>query len=231
MSLKYKDSLSAFQIEKFTFMFNSLFDFGKSGYIEEADFDGIVESMREYTGWGKTSKKYRQIKDIHGVFFECLQDRVRAEKSLELVCNKLETNISCPKLTLVYASYIRPLIEYAGVVYDSMLTQGQSENIERLQATALKTIWGWNKSYVEVLQLAGIPRLDERRSTAVTNFAKKASQSERYKAWFPLNLALEHSLRRRDKYATDFAHHERLRRAPIYAMRRRLNELERFKTS
>lgn len=91
---------------------------------------------------------------------------------------------------------------------------------------ALRTIWGWNKSYAEVLGLSGIPRLDERRGAAVVKFARKASQNDRYRAWFPLNPEVTHNLRRRDKYATDFARCERLRRAPIYAMRRRLNELD-----
>ena len=137
-----------------------------------------------------------------------------------------KAGITNQKLTLVYNSYIRPTIEYASVVYNSMISGGQSEEIERLQMMALKTIWGWNRSYSDVLEEAGIPRLDARRQAAVDKFAKKAAESDRYGGWFPLNQSLTHDLRHRDKYATDFARHERLKNAPIYAMRRRLNVLD-----
>ena len=114
------------------------------------------------------------------------------------------------------------------MVYDSMVTRTQSESIERLQSNALKTIWGWEKSYNACLDVAGVERLDERRSKAVLKFADKAKSNPRYSRWFPLNPEIQHDLRTREKYAVDFTRHERMRRAPIHAMRRRLNEQERM---
>ena len=102
-----------------------------------------------------------------------------------------------------------------------------SAAIERLQSNALKTIWGWDKSYTTCLELAQIPRLSDRRHTAVINFATKAKNNPRYERWFPLNTRNDYDLRRREKYEVDFARHERTRNAPIHAMRRVLNELER----
>ena len=57
-------------------------------------------------------------------------------------------------------------------------------------------------------------------------FAKKTRDNPRFDKWFPLNREITHDLRRREKYAVEFARHERLKRAPIYAMRRLLNDLD-----
>ena len=128
------------------------------------------------------------------------------------------------RLTAVYVSMIRSVLEYASVVYGSMLTAGQSRMIERMQANALKTIWGWNKSYRECLELSGLTTLEARREENMRRFATKAAASERYSRWFPERRSTEHELRRTEKYQVRFARHERLKKAPIYAMRRLLNE-------
>ena len=105
-----------------------------------------------------------------------------------------------------------------------MLTKTQSRQIERLQAQALRTIWGWEKSYRECLSLSGMERLEERRRIALTNFAKRTSQNPRYADWFPENDNNSYNLRNSEQYQIHFAKHERLKRAPIYAMRRILND-------
>ena len=130
------------------------------------------------------------------------------------------------RLTAVYCSMIRSKIEYASVVYGTMLTTTQSKEIERLQAIALKTIWGWDKSYSSCLSISGLNRLSARREIALRNFALKASQNERYRVWFPENEESRYRLRRMERYNISLARHERLWKAPIYAMRRILNEGE-----
>ena len=106
-----------------------------------------------------------------------------------------------------------------------MLTEGQVREIERLQAIALKTIWGWDKSYEKCLSLSGLATLEERRTTAIRDFAIKTSMNPRYENWFPRNERGQHDLRRQEHYRINFARHERLKRAPIYAMRHILNNL------
>ena len=119
---------------------------------------------------------------------------------------------------------IRAQIEYASVVYGSMLTANQSGAVERLQAVALRTIWGWEKSYRECLNLSGLERLDERRKKNTIKFAQRTSQNPRYEHWFPTNNTTQYDLRRQERFHIRFARHERLRNAPIYAMRRMLND-------
>ena len=99
------------------------------------------------------------------------------------------------RLTAIYCSLLRAQIEYAAVVYGSMLTEGQNKDIERLQATALKTIWGWDNSYEKCLELSGLATLKERREVATRDFAIKTSMNPRYEDWFPRNENVLHDLR------------------------------------
>ena len=55
----------------------------------------------------------------------------------------------------IYASVIRPVVEYVTPAFDSMLTCGQSDQIEAIQRRALKTIFGYKTSYKQALELAG----------------------------------------------------------------------------
>lgn len=75
-SAKY---LSPFQKEKFVFLFNAFFDIKKNGLIEENDIEAFTEKLRVYTGWGKDTDLYQEMKDIHSTFYECIRDQVRAE--------------------------------------------------------------------------------------------------------------------------------------------------------
>ena len=80
---------------------------------------------------------------------------------------------------------------------------------------------------LKCLELSGLERLDDRRMKTLRNFAHKTSQNERYSStWFPLNDETDYNLRHREKYKVSFARQERLRKAPIHAMRRILNDDE-----
>ena len=82
-------------------------------------------------------------------------------------------------LVLVYKSMIRPIAEYCSSVFYSMITASDSLEIERIKMQALKTIFGWRKSYSELLARSRLERLDDRREAACVSFAKKASENPR----------------------------------------------------
>ena len=136
-------------------------------------------------------------------------------------------SLEAQKLIRVYCSLIRSCLEYAGATFHSLLTQTQSMMLERLQAIALRTVFGWGVSYRECLRCSGLQSLAERRFNACKSFATKAANNVRFAKWFPENHESTYQLRRRDRFRMDFARHERLRKAPLYYMRRLLNELER----
>ena len=148
----------------------------------------------------------------------------RFAASVWIVRHLKGAGIDNQKITAVYCSMIRAQIEYAAVVYGPLLTAVQSAAVERLQAMALRTIWGWGKSYRECLEISGLEWLSVRRHRALCAFARKTSANPRYQYWFPPNDQHDHDLRRTERYKIRFAKHERLKNTPIYAMRRILND-------
>merc|ERR1712179_182736 len=79
MTLRSAKHLSKFQIEKFTFLFNTFFDIKKNGLIEHNDIESFTEKLRSYSGWSKDSKEYLELVDVNSTFYECLRDQVKAE--------------------------------------------------------------------------------------------------------------------------------------------------------
>ena len=116
-------------------------------------------------------------------------------------------------------------MEYASAAFHTCLTADQSEGLERLQRTSLKNIYGVNKSYRECLELSGIERLDLRRERLFRAFAEKCYASERFtERWFPPPTRSGYSLRKEDRVEEKFAACDRLKNAPLYRMRKVLNE-------
>ena len=132
--------------------------------------------------------------------------------------------IESDKLLKVFCSLIRPIFDYASVIYGPMLTAAQRTDLERMQAIALKTILGWNHSYRSCLNISGLETLSDRRRAAEVNFAERTVANKRFKYWFPDNSDVPYNLRRRERYHTEFARSERLQNAPIYNLRRILND-------
>jgi hypothetical protein len=131
--------------------------------------------------------------------------------------------LSESELVKVYTSILRATIEFTSVVYGTMLTREQSEDLEHAQSQALKIIFGFNHSYREVLGLAGVERLDERRRKAIEKFAAKSYEGK-FRHWFPLNE--NRKTRNSLKFKEENARTDRMRNTPIFYMRRVLNELQ-----
>ena len=133
-------------------------------------------------------------------------------------------NINTNVLLEVYKIMLRPLLEYSSVIYHPMLTKALNNDIERQQKLALKTIYGFENNYEELLVKAEIDSLEERRKKNFTRFANSLVNSERWNNLFPLkdsNISAE--LRSQRKYKEVFARSERLYNSPLFAMRRDLN--------
>ena len=119
------------------------------------------------------------------------------------------------------------MFEYVCPVFSSSLTAEQVDTIERLQRASLKTIFGLKTSYSQCLEKAGIPTLAARRDDLVKNFAVKMRDSPRFGSrWFPQKQPSGYALRKEDRYKQNFAHCDRLRKAPLYHMRALLNQID-----
>ena len=131
------------------------------------------------------------------------------------------------ELAQVYRTCILPVADYCAVVYHAILTDEQDQVVERLQAGALRCIYGWDVSYSRMRELAGVTTLRERRIQACDKFAAKCVASRRFKEWFPLKGGTRTSARKNtEKYLEEYARCNRLRNTPIFFMRRRLNGKE-----
>ena len=124
------------------------------------------------------------------------------------------------ELATVYCTVIRPILDYCAVVYHPMLTDEQDQAVERLQAKALKNIYGYKDSYRTMREKAGITTHRARRVELCDKFAAKAAANPRFD-WFPLRLG--RSGCRGETYQEMPARTERLFNSPLYFFRRRLN--------
>ena len=138
-----------------------------------------------------------------------------------------ESGMNKNDLTAVYFSLIRSVADFACVAYHSLLTEKQSNALEKIQLRAFKTIYGSKVSYRAVLETFNIQTLKQRRTELFKNFTMKASKNNRFNAaWFPLNHDIDYDMRARKKYKEFKPKTERMKKNPLYAMRKILNEIE-----
>ena len=134
-------------------------------------------------------------------------------------------NIDKEGLTRLYQVLVLPTLDYASTVYHSLLTQEQANTLEKLQARALKIIFGYKSSYTELLNISGVESLWDRRERMMDKFICKLVQSDRFrKDWLPEKEFIHHDLRQELFFHEKFARTDRLYKSPKYFIRRRLNE-------
>ena len=125
-------------------------------------------------------------------------------------------------LLKVYRSILLPVHDYCSCVYNSSLTLTQASALERLQAQALKAIYGYEHSYRALLAKTGLQTLQERRDQRSDKFVQKCLSNPRFQAWFPPNDQ-ERTTRNTIPFKEFHARTKRLYNSPLYHMRRRLN--------
>ena len=85
----------------------------------------------------------------------------------------------------VYTKQVRPLLEYAAPVWHPNLTNTDSEDIERVQKSALKLILQKRyRSYETALNNMKLTSLSTRREKLCTKFALKAETDPKFSKWF-----------------------------------------------
>ena len=131
-------------------------------------------------------------------------------------------------LLRIYKSMIRSLLDYTVPTYHPQLTGQMSNDIEGLQARAMKIVFGNDVSYRTVLEHGMIETHRERREKIVLKFAQKNLTSDRFgREWFPENERAVYDFRERNDYLEEMARTNRLYKNPIYHMRRALNQASR----
>ena len=90
------------------------------------------------------------------------------------------------ELVRVYKSIVRPVADYCCVIYHYILTDYEDEEIDRLQAQALKRIFGFSPSYAEMREKAGLETWRNRRIAMIDKFVGKCLDHDHFSDWFPL---------------------------------------------
>ena len=129
-------------------------------------------------------------------------------------------------LVKIYTALIRRIFEYALPCFATILTEEQSETLERFQRISLKTIYGLGKSYAECLEASGLERLDVRRDRLFLSFVQKSFESEKFgQRWYTEKQPSRYNLRREKRVVVNFAGRDRLLNAPLYRARKIINEI------
>ena len=107
---------------------------------------------------------------------------------MTILCNLFEFDIPQEDLVMIYAQYIRSILEYNSNVWFSNLTEEEKDDIERVQRVALKIIMKEKYiSYEQALKNLNLDTLQERRLMLAERFAKKCPKSEKFQNLFPKN--------------------------------------------
>ena len=134
-------------------------------------------------------------------------------------------NAPMEDLKQIYITFIRSCLEQSCTVWNSMISQENSEDLERIQKCALKIIFEDKYlDYQNALNKIDLETLSERRETLCRSFARKGVSNVKIKKHFRIN-SKKHKMNTRypEIYEVDFAHTERLKKSPIIYMQNLLN--------
>ena len=110
----------------------------------------------------------------------------RANRRLFMLRTLKKFDFTQDELAIVFKSYLRPILEYAAVVWHSSITSKQSNDIERIQNRACKIILGRNySSYENAITTCNLDSLIDRRETLCLKFATGLASNVRTEHLIP----------------------------------------------
>ena len=117
----------------------------------------------------------------------------KANRCLFMVRTLKRFGFDCNELKTVYEGYVRSTLEYADVVWHSGLTNKQSDDIEKIQKRACRTILGHSYlSYTDALELCNLDSLSNRRVDHCRGFAEGLPKSDRTSGLLPPSRLASH---------------------------------------
>jgi hypothetical protein len=138
---------------------------------------------------------------------------------MRLLHKIVEFSAPVEDMVTIYTSYIRSILEQSCTVWHSSLTQEDSEDLERVQKSAIRVILGeYYTTYEEGLELLMLAKLSDRREKLSLKFAKSCVKNESTSDLFPLN-----NIRNKEKFKVDHANTDRLKNSAVPYLQRLLN--------
>ena len=132
----------------------------------------------------------------------------------------------------IYILYIRSVLEQSCVVWHSALTEDNSDELERVQKSALKLMLGNRyENYENALELVNLEKLKDRRERLCLIFAKKCLQNEKTADMFPKNKHKSNmQTRKPEEFKVNHANTDRYKNSAIPYMQRLLNDDSKTRT-
>ena len=152
----------------------------------------------------------------------------KANARMQLLRKVSSFGASIEDLKNIYFLYVRSQVEQSAIVWHSSLTEENSQDLERVQKTAMKIILkNKYKGYKKSLMKLEMDTLKVRRQNLSLNFAIKSTKNKKMNHMFPKNIKLHlMETRNPEKFTVQHANTERLKRSPIIFMQNLLNEYE-----
>ena len=107
------------------------------------------------------------------------------------------------------------MLDFVSPTYHPLLTQQQSAQLEALQKRAVKIIYGFERSYDDVITSGDLELLQTRRANLCLNFGRKAASNESFSHWFPTRNISGHHTRLPEKYLVEKHRTERMKKKPV----------------
>ena len=152
----------------------------------------------------------------------------KANARMQLLRKVAGFGASVDDLKIIYILFIRSLLEQSATVWHSRLTEENSNDLERVQKSAMKIILQEKFiGYKNALNKLDLPTLSDRREQLCLSFALKCVKHPKTLKMFPLNdKTHEINTRNREKYEVQHANTERLKMSSIIYMQNLLNQHE-----
>ena len=121
--------------------------------------------------------------------------------------------------------FIRSILENSAVVWHSSLSIGNSNDLERIQKSAVRIILNdRNLEYDQALSKLSLDTLEKRREKLCLAFAKNCLKIEKAKMFFPVNkVERNYQTRNFEKYKVNPFNTERYKKSAIPYLQNLLN--------
>ena len=146
-----------------------------------------------------------------------------ANRKMWMLCRLKEFGMSQKDLIVIFTLFIRSKLEYSVPAWNASLTETDKEEIERIQKTMLKIIYGDEyEDYPSALEKSNLTTVEERREALCLAFALKCIHDAKHKNLFKLNE--NRSQHHPTRYQPPFCQNERYRKSPIPYLTSLLND-------
>ena len=148
-----------------------------------------------------------------------------ANKRIWTISKLKKAGVSDTDLKFFYEMKIRSVLETSAVVYHSMLTKEDSNNIERVQRVVVRTIMGTRyHNYEDSSIYLNLEELSVRREQLCLTFALKCFNSEKFKHLFIPTHNSGHNVREVRRLLEPLCERDRYQNSPLVYLTRILNK-------